>query len=187
MVYQKYTHKYTPLYTTFVAQCQYIRPGSIVYSDEWSSYNQLSASTGLRHLTVNHSLHFVGAHTQGVEAMWSSCKRMLREETQGKISCKFWHDSCMIFEPIRTLPVIFHVRCKTLHDHAWSCKIVRKSCVILARFSMILCKMACKIFFLGKDHALKTVYNLPARVHVEETFWRPFSNILLHIAEQYPQ
>ena len=63
---------------------QYIRPGSIVYSDEWSSYNQLSASTGLRHLTVNHSLHFVdpntGAHTQGVEAMWSSCKRMLREE-----------------------------------------------------------------------------------------------------------
>ena len=63
---------------------QYIRPGSIVYSDEWSSYNQLSASTGLRHLTVNHSLHFVdpntGAHTQGVEAMWSSCKRMLRED-----------------------------------------------------------------------------------------------------------
>ena len=56
---------------------QYIRPGSIVYSDEWSSYNQISASTGLRHLTVNHSLHFVdpntGAHTQGVE-------RMLREE-----------------------------------------------------------------------------------------------------------
>ena len=44
---------------------------------------------------------------------------------------------------------IFHVRCKTLHDHAWSCMIVRKSCMILARFSMILCKMACKIFFLG--------------------------------------
>ena len=60
---------------------QYIRPGSIVYSNEWSSYNQLSATTGL---TVSHSLHFVdpisGAHTQGVEAMWSSCKRMLREE-----------------------------------------------------------------------------------------------------------
>ena len=53
----------------------------------------------------------------------------------------------MIFEPVRTLPVIFHVRCKTLHDHAWSCMIVRKSCMILARFSMILCKMACKIFF----------------------------------------
>ena len=52
---------------------QYICPDSIIYSDEWSSYNQLSASTGLRLLTVNHSLHFVdpktGAHTQGVEAM----------------------------------------------------------------------------------------------------------------------
>ena len=48
---------------------QYIHPGSIVYSDEWSSHNnQLSASTGLRYLTVNHSLHFVdpnkGAHTK---------------------------------------------------------------------------------------------------------------------------
>ena len=63
---------------------QYIRPGSIVYSDEWSSYNQLSATKRLAHQTVNHSLHFVdpisGAHTQGVEAMWNSCKRMLREE-----------------------------------------------------------------------------------------------------------
>ena len=38
---------------------QNIRPGSIVYSDKWSSYNPLSASTWLRHLTVSHSLHFV--------------------------------------------------------------------------------------------------------------------------------
>ena len=75
--------------------------------------------------------------------------------TLGKKSCKFWHDSCMIFEPIRTLPVIFHVRCKTLHVHAWSCMIVRKSCMILARFSMILCKMACKIFSLGNAITLR--------------------------------
>ena len=63
---------------------QHIRPGSIVYSDEWSSYQSLNAATGLVHNTVNHSLHFVdpttGAHTQGVEGMWSCCKRMLREE-----------------------------------------------------------------------------------------------------------
>ena len=63
---------------------QYIRPGSVVYSDEWSAYNQLATTTGCQHLTVNHSLHFIdpntGAHTQGVESMWSSCKRMLREE-----------------------------------------------------------------------------------------------------------
>ena len=63
---------------------QYVRPGSIVYSDEWSSYRSLNTATGLVHNTVNHSLHFVdpatGAHTQGVEGMWSCCKRMLREE-----------------------------------------------------------------------------------------------------------
>ena len=68
--------------TLLLLIAQYICPGSIVYSDEWSTYNQLSATTGLAHQTVNHSLHFVdpisGAHTQGVEAMWSSCKRMLR-------------------------------------------------------------------------------------------------------------
>ena len=62
----------------------HVKPGSIVYSDEWSAYNQLSATTGHIHRTVNHSLYFVdpatGAHTQGVEGMWSACKRMMREE-----------------------------------------------------------------------------------------------------------
>ena len=62
----------------------HVKPGSIVYSDEWSAYNQLSAITGHIHRTVNHSLYFVdpatGAHTQGVEGMWSACNRMMREE-----------------------------------------------------------------------------------------------------------
>ena len=62
-----------------------VRPGTIVYSYEWAAYNQLSATVGVVHWTVNHSLHFVdpvtGAHTQGVEGMWSACKRMMREET----------------------------------------------------------------------------------------------------------
>ena len=62
----------------------HVKPGSIVYSDEWSAYNQLSATTRHIHHTVNHLLYFVhpatGAHTQGVEGMWSACNRMMREE-----------------------------------------------------------------------------------------------------------
>ena len=61
-----------------------VRPGTILYSDEWAAYCQLSTTVGVVHWTVNHSLHFVdpvtGAHTQGVKGMWSACKRMMREE-----------------------------------------------------------------------------------------------------------
>ena len=56
----------------------HVKPGSIIYSNEWSAYNQLSATTGHVHSTVNHSLYFVdpatGAHTQGVDGMWSARK-----------------------------------------------------------------------------------------------------------------
>ena len=62
----------------------HVQPGSIVYSDEWSADNQLSATTGHIHHTVNLSLYFVdpatGAHMQGVEGMWSACKQMIRED-----------------------------------------------------------------------------------------------------------
>ena len=73
----------------------HVKPGSIVYSDEWSAYNQ--------HCTVNyctlysepqHSLYFVdpatGAHTQGVEGMWSACKRMKRQ----CLSTPIFQNSC---------------------------------------------------------------------------------------------
>ena len=66
----------------------FVRPGSIVYSDEWAAYNQLAASAACQHQTVNHSIHFVdpqtGAHTQGIEGLWSACKRMMREEHAGR-------------------------------------------------------------------------------------------------------
>ena len=63
---------------------QHVWPGTVVYSDEWAAYHQLATTTGTIHLSVNHSIHFVdpltSTHTQGVEGMWSACKRMMREE-----------------------------------------------------------------------------------------------------------
>ena len=62
---------------------QHIKPGSVIYSDEWRAYCRIQRM-GYSHLTVNHSVNFVdpntGAHTQSVESMWSACKRMMREE-----------------------------------------------------------------------------------------------------------
>ena len=51
---------------------QHIRPGTMVYSDEWRAYNQVGNLPGLEHRTVNHSLFFVdpvtGVHTQTIES-----------------------------------------------------------------------------------------------------------------------
>lgn len=56
---------------------QYIRPGSIIFSDMWPAYNQLS-ELGFDHRVVNHSRNFVdpdsGVCTNGVEGMWSRAK-----------------------------------------------------------------------------------------------------------------
>ena len=54
------------------------RPGTIIHSDKWGAYNELTRSTGLGHDTVNHTLHFVdpvtGVHTQNIESCWAQRK-----------------------------------------------------------------------------------------------------------------
>ena len=59
----------------------HIRPGSIIHSDSWSAYNNistLSVEPPYQHLTVNHSQTFVdpntGVHTNDIENLWKNLK-----------------------------------------------------------------------------------------------------------------
>lgn len=61
---------------------KYIRPGSTVYSDSWSSYNSLNVE-GHRHWCVNHIVNFIDPvnidiHTQNIERLWSDVKEYIR-------------------------------------------------------------------------------------------------------------
>ncbi|XP_068242337.1 uncharacterized protein [Palaemon carinicauda] len=57
-----------------------IEPGKTIISDCWRAYNCL-AEEGFKHLTVNHSLHFVDpqtqAHTNTVERKWRDVKNLV--------------------------------------------------------------------------------------------------------------
>ncbi len=65
---------------------QYIEPGSIIHSDQWPAYNNLTVMPGIQppyqHLTVNHTRNFVcpvtGACTNHVEVYWKNCKRRFK-------------------------------------------------------------------------------------------------------------
>ena len=59
-----------------------VLPGSIVHTDQWAAYNQLTfAATGYTHLTVNHSVNFVdplsGCHTNTQEGLWHHVKKQM--------------------------------------------------------------------------------------------------------------
>lgn len=58
------------------------RPGTIIHSDMWASYQQIDRTLRFEHGTVNHSLHFVnpetGVHTQNIESCWGQRKAKIR-------------------------------------------------------------------------------------------------------------
>jgi transposase-like protein len=57
---------------------KYVRVGSIVYTDMFSSYQNLEQELGLLHFTVNHSRGFInpetGVHTNTIEGTWCGIK-----------------------------------------------------------------------------------------------------------------
>ena len=61
--------------------CEWIEPGTTIYSEQWRAYSQLSQN-GFGHETVNHSLHFrdpeTGVYTNGIEGMWGNTKLKLQ-------------------------------------------------------------------------------------------------------------
>ena len=61
-----------------------VAPGSLIVSDKWGAYNELSR-LGYQHISVNHSENFVdpetGACTNRVEGMWGRIKSWFRKNS----------------------------------------------------------------------------------------------------------
>ena len=59
---------------------RWVLPGTIIYTDEWSSYNGLTGR-GYTHDSVNHSIQFVdpttGVHTNTQEGLWHHVKKQM--------------------------------------------------------------------------------------------------------------
>lgn len=57
---------------------RHVASGSIVYTDLWRGYSDLSEILDVQHQTVNHSHHFVnpddGTHTNTIEGTWNGMK-----------------------------------------------------------------------------------------------------------------
>jgi len=61
-----------------IIRCK-IRPDSIIYADNFKSYNTLDVSE-FKHLRINHSKKFAEEknHINGIENFWNQAKRHLR-------------------------------------------------------------------------------------------------------------
>ena len=63
---------------------QFCKPGTTIYSDEWSAYRRIVSSVPniTSHSVVNHSINFVdpvtGVHTQNAESYWNRVKTKLK-------------------------------------------------------------------------------------------------------------
>jgi len=59
------------------------RPGTVVHSDKWAAYRNITRELWLEHRTVNHSLNFVnpvdGTHTQAIESYWAKQKLRIKK------------------------------------------------------------------------------------------------------------
>ena len=57
---------------------RHVAAGSIIHTDLWWGYAQLSESLDVQHRTVNHSNHFVDpedrTHTNSIEGTWNGLK-----------------------------------------------------------------------------------------------------------------
>jgi hypothetical protein len=57
---------------------RYVAPGSIVHTDLWRGYSQISQQLDMLHFTVNHSVTFIdpntGCHTNTIEGTWNGLK-----------------------------------------------------------------------------------------------------------------
>ena len=63
---------------------RFLHPGSIVWSDEWRAYSQVTMLPNVAsHSTVNHSVTFIdpttGTHTQNAESYWNRINIKLKK------------------------------------------------------------------------------------------------------------